>query len=127
MKINFLFVWPPQVSTLLKWFPDKRGLATGMALMGFGGGAILGAPLAQVFMDIFQDYPVKGIPHTLCALAAIFFVLMMSGALLYRIPPPNWVPNALPGLPKLRTQTSSYYAFKNIMAIGHVHVVSLIS
>ncbi len=42
------------VSTLIKWFPDRRGMATGMAIMGFGGGAMIGAPLAQILMNYFR-------------------------------------------------------------------------
>ena len=43
------------VSTLIKWFPDRRGMATGMAIMGFGGGAMIGAPLANLLMNTFKD------------------------------------------------------------------------
>ena len=42
------------VSTLVKWFPDRRGMATGMAIMGFGGGAMIGAPLADLLMNYFR-------------------------------------------------------------------------
>ena len=42
------------VSTLVKWFPDRRGMATGMAIMGFGGGAMIGAPLADILMNYFK-------------------------------------------------------------------------
>ncbi len=42
------------VSTLVKWFPDRRGMATGMAIMGFGGGAMIGAPLANLLMNYFK-------------------------------------------------------------------------
>jgi MFS family permease len=45
------------VSTLIKWFPDKRGMATGMAIMGFGGGAMVGAPLATALMGHFASPP----------------------------------------------------------------------
>ena len=46
------------VSTLVKWFPDRRGMATGMAIMGFGGGAMIGSPLANLLMNHFKtaDY-----------------------------------------------------------------------
>jgi len=43
------------VSTLVKWFPDRRGMATGMAIMGFGGGAMIGAPLANILMNAFKS------------------------------------------------------------------------
>ena len=45
------------VSTLLRWFPDKRGLATGMAIMGFGGGAMIGAPLKTWLLSVFYEMP----------------------------------------------------------------------
>ena len=44
------------VSTLIKWFPDRRGMATGMAIMGFGGGAMIGAPLADRLMNAFAGH-----------------------------------------------------------------------
>lgn len=45
------------VSTLIKWFPDRRGMATGMAIMGFGGGAMIGAPLKRYFIQLFYEAP----------------------------------------------------------------------
>ena len=43
------------VSTLIKWFPDRPGLATGMAIMGFGGGALIASPLSNKLMSIFDS------------------------------------------------------------------------
>ena len=80
------------VSTLIKWFPDRRGMATGMAIMGFGGGAMIGAPLADKLMKHFATSMSVGVIETLILLALIYFVFMMSGALGYRLPPPNWKP-----------------------------------
>ena len=45
------------VSTLIRWFPDRRGMATGMAIMGFGGGAMIGAPLKRFFIQRFYEAP----------------------------------------------------------------------
>ena len=45
------------MSTLIRWFPDRRGMATGLAIMGFGGGAILGAPLAEVMLRFYFVAP----------------------------------------------------------------------
>ena len=45
------------VSTLIRWFPDRRGMATGMAIMGFGGGAMIGAPLKKYLLDCFSEAP----------------------------------------------------------------------
>ena len=63
------------VSTLVKWFPDRRGMATGMAIMGFGGGAMIGAPLADLLMNYFKTPTVVGVWQTFLAMAAIYFVL----------------------------------------------------
>jgi MFS family permease len=71
------------VSTLIKWFPDRRGMATGMAIMGFGGGAMIGAPLADRLMKFFATPSSVGVWQTFLALAAIYFVFMMAGALSY--------------------------------------------
>ena len=80
------------VSTLIKWFPDRRGMATGMAIMGFGGGAMIGAPLANELMDFFQTKTSVGVWQTFLVLGAIYFVFMLVGAFGYRIPPPGWQP-----------------------------------
>ncbi len=68
------------VSTLIKWFPDRRGLATGLAIMGFGGGAMIGAPLADKLMGFFATPDSPGVWQTFIALAAIYFVFMVCGA-----------------------------------------------
>ncbi len=86
------------VSTLIKWFPDRRGMATGMAIMGFGGGAMIGSPLATKLMGYFATQPVGavqggiGVWQTFVALAAIYFVFMLWGSLSYRVPPTGWEP-----------------------------------
>jgi MFS family permease len=80
------------VSTLIKWFPDRRGMATGMAIMGFGGGAMIGAPLADKLMKHFATATSVGVWETFLALAAIYLVFMMAGALSYRVPAAGWKP-----------------------------------
>ncbi len=52
------------VSTLIKWFPDRPGLATGLAIMGFGGGAMIGGPLANNLMAHFKAAGQPSIPYT---------------------------------------------------------------
>jgi len=81
------------VSTLVKWFPDRRGMATGMAIMGFGGGAMIGAPLANLLMNYFKTPTDVGVWQTFLAMAAIYFFFMMVGAFRYRIPPAGWRPD----------------------------------
>jgi MFS family permease len=81
------------VSTLVKWFPDRRGMATGMAIMGFGGGAMIGSPLADWLMNQFKTPTSVGVWETFLALAAGYFVFMMIGAFRYRLPPAGWRPD----------------------------------
>ena len=87
------------VSTLIKWFPDRRGMATGLAIMGFGGGAMIGSPLATKLMGHFANVGNVGVWQTFVVLAAIYFIFMLCGALGYRVPavgwkPANWTPPA---------------------------------
>jgi MFS transporter, OFA family, oxalate/formate antiporter len=74
------------VSTLVKWFPDRRGMATGMAIMGFGGGAFLAGYLNVYFMGLF------GVARTVMMLGVTYFIIMMIGARIIRRPPPDWKP-----------------------------------
>ena len=80
------------VSMLIKWFPDKHGMATGMAIMGFGGGAMIGSPLAALLMKNFATETDVGVMQTFVVMALIYFVFMMGGALSYRIPLTGWKP-----------------------------------
>ena len=84
MGCGFGYIAP--VSTLVKWFPDRRGMATGMAIMGFGAGAFLAGYLNVYFMKLF------GVANTLMALGAVYFVIMMIGAGILRRPPEGWKP-----------------------------------
>jgi MFS family permease len=80
------------VSTLIKWFPDRRGMATGMAIMGFGGGAMIGSPLADALMKRFATPASVGVEETFLVMGTIYFVAMMIGAFGYRLPAPGWSP-----------------------------------
>jgi MFS family permease len=80
------------VSTLIKWFPDRRGMATGMAIMGFGGGAMIGSPLANDLMKYFATPTDVGVMQTFIVMALVYFVFMMAGAFGYRIPVSGWKP-----------------------------------
>ena len=77
------------VSTLIKWFPDRPGMATGMAIMGFGGGAMIAAPLATRLMKALQSSAPQGVAPTFLVLAAIYFVVMMFGVFTVRVPGPD--------------------------------------
>jgi MFS family permease len=87
------------VSTLIKWFPDRRGLATGLAIMGFGGGAMVGAPFANLLMNFFATAEDVGVWQTFLALGVIYFVAMTLGAFGYRLPSSSQPP-AGSGQPK---------------------------
>ncbi len=80
------------VSTLIKWFPDRRGMATGMAIMGFGGGAMIGSPLADILMRRYATPTSVGVWETFVTLGAIYLVAMLCGAFGYRVPPEGWRP-----------------------------------
>jgi len=80
------------VSTLIKWFPDRRGMATGMAIMGFGGGAMIGSPLADILMRHYATPTDVGVWQTFVTLGFIYMAAMLCGAFGYRIPPPGWQP-----------------------------------
>ena len=80
------------VSTLIKWFPDRRGMATGMAIMGFGGGAMIGSPLAADLMKNFASPTNVGVAQTFVVMALVYFVFMMAGAFGYRVPETGWKP-----------------------------------
>ncbi|WP_372906752.1 OFA family MFS transporter [Rhodohalobacter sp.] len=80
------------VSTLIKWFPDRPGMATGMAIMGFGGGAMIGSPLAVALLDYFSTPVSVGVSETFLVMGAVYFSLMMFGVITVRIPPKDWKP-----------------------------------
>jgi len=102
------------VSTLIKWFPDRRGMATGMAIMGFGGGAMIGSPLAAELMKLFATPTDVGVTQTFIVMAALYFVFMLGGALSYRVPASGWKPEGW---------TAPAAAAQNTMITqGHVHV-----
>jgi MFS family permease len=84
------------VSTLIKWFPDRRGLATGMAIMGFGGGAMVGSPLADRLMLAFAGPASVGVAPAMLVLAGLYALFMVAGALGFRLPASGWAP---PGKP----------------------------
>ena len=104
------------VSTLIKWFPDRRGMATGMAIMGFGGGAMIGSLLANALMQYFKDNPIittAGVAEAMCALGAIYILCMLAGAFGYRVAPDGWRPEGW---------TPPDDAAHAMITTGHVHL-----
>ncbi len=102
------------VSTLIKWFPDRRGMATGMAIMGFGGGAMIGSPLAAGLMKDFASTTDVGVMPTFVVMAMIYFVFMMAGSFTYRIPATGWTPKGWSPAPEELTNS--------MITQRHVHV-----
>jgi MFS family permease len=80
------------VSTLIAWFPDRRGMATGMAIMGFGGGALIASPLSDLLIRTFASPESTGVAGTWVVLGIIYLLFMTAGAFGYRLPPPDWKP-----------------------------------
>ncbi len=80
------------VSTLIKWFPDRRGMATGFAIMGYGGGAMIGAPLAVWLMAKFASHGVPGVAPALMIMGVLYFIAMSLGAFGFRVTPAGWLP-----------------------------------
>src|ERR1700761_8834536 len=99
------------VSTLIKWFPDRPGMATGMAIMGFGGGAFIASPLSIWLMSRFSTSTHVGVAETFVALGVIYFFFMIVGSILVRVPAPGWKPEgyvAPATTKKLITQNDVY-------------------
>ncbi len=101
------------VSTLIKWFPDRRGMATGMAIMGFGGGAMIGSPLATLLMSKFATPGDPGVWQTFVTLALLYSVFMFAGAFSYRVPATGWKPAGWEAPPP---------SSKAMIAAHHVHL-----
>lgn len=80
------------VSTLLKWFPDRRGMATGLAIMGFGGGAMIGSPLGVALMNSFKSAASVGVAQSFLVMGTVYTLSMLIGALTIRVPAPGWQP-----------------------------------
>src|ERR1700749_905390 len=80
------------VSTLTKWFPDRPGMATGMAIMGFGGGALIAAPLSVWLMGKFTTPTSLGAKEAMLVMAGLYAISMTFGAWLVRVPADDWKP-----------------------------------
>jgi MFS family permease len=101
------------VSTLIKWFPERRGMATGMAVAGFGGGAMIGAPLADILMRHYATPTSVGVWETFVTLAVVYFVFMTAGAFTIKVPASSWKPKGW---------TPPAPAVNSMISARHVHV-----
>jgi MFS family permease len=102
------------VSTLIKWFPDRRGMATGMAIMGFGGGALIASPLSQTLLDHYKSPTSVGVAQTFITMGAIYLLAMLAGAFLFRVPATGWKPAGWEPPPEDATHS--------LITRRHVHV-----
>jgi MFS family permease len=90
------------VSTLIKWFPDRPGMATGLAIMGFGGGAMIAAPISVALMAHFATPQSVGVVQSFVVMAVLYFVYMIFGSMIVRVPPKDWKPEGW--VPSVKTQ-----------------------
>ncbi|AIJ21832.1 L-lactate MFS transporter [Amycolatopsis methanolica] len=79
------------VSTLIKWFPDRPGMATGIAIMGFGGGALIASPWSSQMLESFGSTP-SGIGTSFLIHGVVYAVFMSLGVFLVRVPAEGWKP-----------------------------------
>jgi MFS family permease len=100
------------VSTLIKWFPDRPGMATGMAIMGFGGGAMIASPLAVDLMKYFAAPDSAGVAKTFVTMGLMYFAIMMFGVLTVRVPADGWRPAGFAPRPRV----------SNLVIVGDVPV-----
>jgi MFS family permease len=102
------------VSTLIKWFPDRPGMATGMAIMGFGGGALIAAPLSVWLMSVFATPTHVGVARTFVVLGLVYAFFMLVGAAIVRVPTPGWRPAGYvePAEPKKLVTTRDVYVYQ---------------
>ncbi len=87
---GFAYVTP--IATCVKWFPDKRGLIVGFAVLGFGAGSLIFAPLMEKIIGENPDAWAQTIPKTFIVLSITFFICVIGAAQVYRVPPAGWLP-----------------------------------
>ena len=97
------------VSTLIKWFPDRPGMATGFAIMGFGGGALIAAPMSVALMAHFKTATSNGVLETFVTMGVLYFIFMSIGALVVKVPAEGWKPAGwtAPAQPKKLVTTAN--------------------
>jgi MFS family permease len=82
------------ISTLIKWFPDRPGMATGLAIAGFAGGTLIGFPFARFLLGQFASATDTGVAATFVAMGLSYFAFMLFGVTTVRLPAQEWRPNS---------------------------------
>lgn len=122
------------VAMLQKWFPDHRGLITGIAVGGFGFGAVVTSPIAQRLVDHYHQVPTR----SFLWLGVGYLILALAGAAFFRNPPegyqvPGWRPKAAAGAgeddytPGEALRTPQWYLLTAILTLNVLAGISLIS
>ena len=110
LGVGFAYVTP--IATCVKWFPDKRGMIVGLAVMGFGAGSLIFAPLIEKLVGSNADAFAATIPRTFIIMAGTIYICVIGAAQVYRVPPagytpPGWSPPAAAGAPTKEEFTPS--------------------
>jgi len=85
------------VTMLMRWFPDRPGMATGLAIMGFGGGALVASPLSIFLMKLFSCESSNGVFGAFVTMGLIYMALIMTSAFIVRVPADGWMPESMKG------------------------------
>jgi OFA family oxalate/formate antiporter-like MFS transporter len=124
--VGFAYVTP--IAMCVKWFPDKRGMIVGLAVMGFGLGPLLFGPLLEALIGSDSSRLAETIPRTFLILAGIFYIGVIGSAQFYRVPPAGWKPagwspvaarvGAMEMPPSLMLRTWQFYALWLVYFLG---------
>ncbi|HEY2178118.1 MAG TPA: OFA family MFS transporter, partial [Caulobacteraceae bacterium] len=114
------------IATLIQFFPDRRGLATGLAIMGFGGGAMIAAPLSTLLLARLAGTPSMGVAETFTVLGAIYFVVMTAAAFAIRTPPAEAGPPEASMTVQAAVRTPRFYLLWVMLAVNVVAGVGIL-
>jgi OFA family oxalate/formate antiporter-like MFS transporter len=116
LGVGFAYVTP--IATCVKWFPDKRGTIVGLAVLGFGAGSLIFAPLIEKLLGTDPAMWASTIPRTFMILSVIFFICVIGAAQVYSVPPAGWKPEGW--TPPAAATTAAGAAIKAEFAPGEM-------
>ncbi len=116
LGVGFAYVTP--IATCVKWFPDKRGTIVGLAVLGFGAGSLIFAPLINKLLGSDPAMWATTIPRTFMILSVIFFICVIGAAQVYAVPPAGWKPEGW--TPPAAATTAAGAAIKAEFAPGEM-------